>query len=204
MKSVDNNSSTVGDPLQVDAPPEIFQRRLQLRGMLVPLLTLLSCVLLTVSFVGWWVHLPYLAYFALVPWGLVVGGAANKRWGLIWAWLGGVVFWAINLYWLWWITLPGYIAGLLYLSLYWLVGAIVLRWASLRSWPMWVCLPIVWTALEFIRGQAPVLGFPWFFLAHSQYCRPWLIQISDITGQYGVTVIVAMANGVVIDLLALP
>ncbi len=204
MKSVDNNSSTVGDPLQVDAPPEIFQRRLQLRGMLVPLLTLLSCVLLTVSFVGWWIHLPYLAYFALVPWGLVVGGAANKRWGLIWAWLGGVVFWAINLYWLWWITLPGYIAGLLYLSLYWLVGAIVLRWASLRSWPMWVCLPIVWTALEFIRGQAPVLGFPWFFLAHSQYCRPWLIQISDITGQYGVTVIVAMANGVVIDLLALP
>jgi len=69
---------------------------------------------------------------------------------------------------------------------------------------MWICLPVVWVALEFIRGQAPVLGFPWFFLAHSQYCRPWLIQISDVTGQYGVSFLVALGNGVIIDLLALP
>jgi len=49
-----------------------------------------------------------------------------------------------------------------------------------------------------------VLGFPWFFLAHSQYCRPWLIQISDVTGQYGVSFLVAAVNGVIIDLLTLP
>jgi len=172
--------------------------------VLVPLLVLLSCVLLTVSFVGWWVHLPYVAFFAMVPWGLALCGAVNKTWVIFWAWLGGVVFWAINLYWLWWITLPGYIAGLLYLSLYWLIAAIILRRTSLRSWPMWICLPVVWGALEFVRAQFPVLAFPWFLLAHSQYCRPWLIQICDVTGQYGVTVIVAMANGVLIDLLALP
>ncbi|MDP6635592.1 MAG: apolipoprotein N-acyltransferase [Phycisphaerae bacterium] len=204
MKSADRNDLAGNDPLKVNAPPEVFQRRLQLRGLLVPLLVLLSCVLLTVSFVGWWVHLPYLAYFALVPWGLALGGAVSRRWAILWAWLGGVIFWAINLYWLWWITLPGYVAGVLYLSVYWLVAAIILRGASGRSWPMWICLPIVWVALEFIRGQMPVLGFPWFFLAHSQYCRPWLIQISDATGQYGVSVIVALANGVIIDLLALP
>jgi len=204
LKSADRNDIVARDPREVDAPPEIFQRRLQLRGLLVALLPLLTCVLLTVSFVGWWIQLPYLAYFALVPWGLALGGSVSGRWAILWAWLGGFIFWAINLYWLWWITLPGYAAGVLYLSLYWLAAAIVLRGAARRSWPMWICLPVVWVALEFIRGQAPVLGFPWFFLAHSQYCRPWLIQISDVTGQYGVSFLVALANGVIIDLLALP
>lgn len=207
MKPVDKsvgNENCAGDPFEVAPPPEVFDRRLQLRGMLVPLLVLLSCVLLTVSFVGWWIHLPHLAYFAMVPWGLALVGAVRKRGAILWAWLGGVAFWAINLYWLWWITLPGYVAGLFYLSFYWWIAAVILRGASARSWPMWICFPIVWGALEFIRAQAPVLGFPWFLLAHTQYCRPWLIQISDVTGQYGVTVIVAMANGVVMDLLALP
>jgi len=204
LKSADRNDLAARDPRKVDAPPEIFQRRLQLRGTAVALLALLTCMLLTVSFVGWWIQLPYLAFFALVPWGLALGGAVSRRWAIFWAWLGGVIFWAINLYWLWWITLPGYVAGVLYLSLYWLVAAIVLRGTSRRSWPMWVCLPVVWVALEFVRGQAPVLGFPWFFLAHTQYCRPWLIQISDVTGQYGVSFLVALGNGVIIDLLALP
>ena len=204
LKYADRNDFAARDPRKVDAPPEIFQRRLQLRGILVVLLSLLTAVLLTVSFVGWWIQLPYLAYFALVPWGLALGGAVSGRWGILWAWLGGFIFWAINLYWLWWITLVGYAAGVLYLSLYWLVAAIVLRATSRRFWPMWICLPVVWVALEFIRGQAPVLGFPWFFMAHSQYCRPWLIQISDITGQYGVSFLVVLANGAVIDLFALP
>ena len=204
MKSADQNDFAARDPRRVDPPPEIFQRGLQLRGSIVALLAILTSVLLTVSFVGWWIQLPYLAYFALVPWALALGGSVSRRWGILWAWLGGLIFWAINLYWLWWITLTGYAAGVLYLSLYWLVAAIVLRGIWQRSWPMWICLPVVWVSLEFIRGQAPVLGFPWFFLAHSQYCRPWLIQITDITGQYGVSFFVVAVNGVIIDLLALP
>ena len=133
LKSADRNDIVARDPREVDAPPEIFQRRLQLRGLLVALLPLLTCVLLTVSFVGWWIQLPYLAYFALVPWGLALGGSVSGRWAILWAWLGGFIFWAINLYWLWWITLPGYAAGVLYLSLYWLAAAIVLRGAARRS-----------------------------------------------------------------------
>jgi len=130
LKSDDGNGFAAHDPRQVDAPPEIFERRLQLRGFLVPLLALLTCVLLTVSFVGWWIQLPYLAYFALVPWGLALGGAVRRRWSILWAWLGGLAFWAINLYWLWWITLVGYVAGVFYLSLYWLVAAVILRGTS--------------------------------------------------------------------------
>ena len=204
MKSTDRNDFSGHDPRKVDAPPEIFQRRLQLHGAVVALLAILTSVLLTVSFVGWRIQLPYLAYFALVPWGLALGGAVSRRWAILWAWMGGFIFWAINLYWLWLVDLSAYASGVLYLSVYWLVAAIVLRATSRRCWPMWICLPVVWVALEFIRGQFPVLGFQWLFMAHSQYCRPWLIQIADSTGQYGVSFLVVLANGVVIDLLALP
>ena len=203
LKTVDKNDFDGPDPSKVPAPSEIFERRLQLRGFLVPLLSLLSCVLLTVSFLGWWVHLPYMAFFALVPWGLALGGSTSRRWAILWAWFAGLAFFSINHYWLLFFELTTYL-GVLYLSVYWLIAAIILRAASRRCWPMWICLPLVWVALEFVRARVSVLGFPWMSLAHSQYCRSWLIQISDITGIYGVSLIVAMANGVIIDLLALP
>jgi apolipoprotein N-acyltransferase len=203
LKSADQHEAIINDPHKVEAPLEVFQRRLQLRGPLIALLALLTSVLLTVSFIGWWIHLPHMAYFALVPWALALTGAVNRRWAFLWAWMCGVIFGAINL-WLWWITLSGYVAGVLYLSVYWLVAAVILRATSNRSWPMWICFPVVWVALEFVRGQMSVLGFPWFSMAHTQYCRPWLIQISDTLGQYGVSYLVVMGNGVIVDLLALP
>ncbi|MHC4984697.1 MAG: apolipoprotein N-acyltransferase [Planctomycetota bacterium] len=56
---------------------------------------------------------------------------------------------------------------------------------------------MVWVALEYCRAH--LLGFPWLFLAHSQYRRIWLIQIADLTGQYGVSFAVAMVNGVIVE-----
>ena len=163
---------------------------------------LLTPMLLTVSFTGWPLEWPYLAYVALVPWGLALSGAVNGRWAVTWAWAAGVAFWAINLYWLWWITLLGYAALVIWLSVYWLAAAVFLRAASRRLWPMWICLPVIWVALEYVRSW--VLGFPWFFLAHSQYSHTRLIQLADVTGQYGISLFVAMVNGVVIDLVDLP
>ncbi len=68
---------------------------------------------------------------------------------------------------------------------------------------MWIMLPVVWVALEYARAYV-VGGFPWFYLAHSQYSQIRLIQISDLTGQYGVSFFVAMVNGAVVDLLVSP
>ena len=158
-------------------------------------LDLLTAVLLTFSFTpwGWWP----LAYVALVPWlaALHVGRESNGA-----VWLGGItgfVFWAGNLYWMTWITPLGHAAATLYLTSFWLVAAWGVRTSLRRRWPCWLVLPMLWVALEYARTY--LLGFPWLFLAHSQYARTALIQISDLTGQYGVSFFVAMVNGLVAD-----
>jgi len=189
--------------LGADPPGELFVRRLELRRQWsVILLNLLSVVLLTVSFAPFdcW----YLAYVALVPWCMALAGVTGqRRWGLLWAWLAGLMFWCVNLYWLTWITLVGYAALSLYLSAYWLVAAVVVRAALRRNWPTWIVLPVLWVALEYARAYV-ISGLPWFFLAHSQYRLATLIQISDVTGQYGVSFFVAMVNGALLDLLVSP
>lgn len=181
--------------------PEIFQRLpLVRRPVALVLLSLLTVVLLVVSFAPFdcW----YLAYVALVPWTLALVGESSRHRPVVWAWLAGVIFWAVCLYWLAWITMVGYVAGVFYLSLYWLVAALILRAAIRRNMPIWLIFPTVWVALEYLRAY--LIGFPWFYLAHTQYQQTQLIQIADVTGQYGVSFLVAMVNGAVVDLLILP
>ncbi|MBI5724224.1 MAG: apolipoprotein N-acyltransferase [Planctomycetes bacterium] len=155
-----------------------------------------TIILLTASFAPfdlWW-----LAYFALAPWCLSLAGQSRGRAALT-GLLLGLFFWAMNVYWLWWITLAGYFPMIVYLSAYWL-AALLIRSAMQRNWPIWLVLPTVWVSLEFARSYI-ISGFPWFFLAHTQYAQTELIQITDVTGQYGVSFFVAMVNGAIMDML---
>jgi apolipoprotein N-acyltransferase len=168
------------------------------RQVTLLLLNLLSVLMLSVSFAPFdcW----FLAYAALAPWVLAVGADRSGRWAILTAWGAGLVYWLANLYWLTWITLLGYFMTAIFLSGYWLLAAVILRASIRRRWPTWLVLPVVWVALEYARGYI-ISGFPWFYLAHSQYRRTPLIQIADLTGQYGVSFLVAMANGAIADLL---
>ncbi len=191
-------------------PPELFRRRLDIRRRLsVALLCVLTSALLLVCFAPF--DIWYLAYVALVPWGLAVVGGRKGGWAMLWAWLGGVIFWSAGIYWLTWITPVGYILLVFYLGLYWLVAGVLVRRAFRRGWPVWITLPVVWVALEYAMAYAlwPMLpadmsGFPWLSLAESQYRRLHLIQIADVAGEYGVSFFVAMVNGAIIDILAQP
>ena len=62
--------------------------------------------------------------------------------------------------------------------------------------PVWLAVPIVWTALEYVRAWM-ITGFAWYFVGHSQYRWSALIQICDVTGVYGVTFIVALISGAI-------
>ena len=44
----------------------------------------------------------------------------------------------------------------------------------------------LWTMFEYVRSVG-FLAYPWGLVAHSQYTNLWLIQISEITGVWGVT-----------------
>jgi apolipoprotein N-acyltransferase len=183
-------------------PPPTLARRLRLnRRLPVVVLHLLAGALLTLALP------PYdiwpLAFVAMVPWLAALTAPVSRRWDLAAAAIGGLAFWAGNLYWLTWITLVGYIPLVGVLVALWWMAAVVVRAALMRRWPAWVVFPVVWVALEYLRAWL-LSGFPWFFLAHSQYSIAPLIQIADITGQYGVSLLVALINAAIFDLVVRP
>lgn len=54
--------------------------------------------------------------------------------------------------------------------------------------------PLIWIAFEHFRSTF-LGGFSWYLLAHSQHDYPYIIQISDLFGAYGVSFLVASVNG---------
>src|SRR5690606_34214502 len=76
--------------------------------------------------------------------------------------------------------------------------------------PLTLLLPVVWVSFEFLRCTIWQGGFAWLALAHTQ--APMneadgagrLIQIADLFGQWGVSFVVAMTNGLLADLLTRP
>ena len=88
-----------------------------------------------------------------------------------------------------------------YLSLYtacFAMGVVFLKGRGIR---LLVSAPLLWTLLEYLRSHL-LTGFPWENLAYSQYLYAKVIQISDITGIYGITFAIVMINAVLYDLLS--
>ena len=54
--------------------------------------------------------------------------------------------------------------------------------------------PFVWVSLEYARSNLSFLSLPWGLLAHSQYQVPSIIQISTVTGAYGVSFLILLVN----------
>jgi apolipoprotein N-acyltransferase len=60
--------------------------------------------------------------------------------------------------------------------------------------------PVLWVVLEFARSYV-FTGFPWSSIGYSQYKFLSLIQISDITGIYGISFLVLAFNSALVDIL---
>ena len=139
-----------------------------------------------------------LAFVSLTPWTVAIF-RVRRPWLVHWgSFLFGGVFFMYNLNWLGPVTGLGYIALALYLAVYWPLAAWAIRTGRRAGvGPVWT-LPVVWVACEFLRGWV-MTGFPWLFLAHAFYKHAGFIQISDATGAYGVTFIVALVNGLLVE-----
>ena len=61
-------------------------------------------------------------------------------------------------------------------------------------------MPACWVFLEYLRSFV-LTGFPWLFAGHTQYLWIPLIQISDITGVYGISFIILFVNVVIFVLI---
>jgi apolipoprotein N-acyltransferase len=82
-----------------------------------------------------------------------------------------------------------------YLALYAAGATCVTRWAEERGVTPLLVFPLAWTSLEYVRSFA-FSGFPWGTLGYSLYKVLPLIQIADITGVYGLSFLIALANAV--------
>ena len=152
-----------------------------------------------------------LAYVALVPLTLVGMRSTRRRTLLLTTYLGGVLWWLLMVYWLSRVTVGGYVVLSFYLGLYWPVYAVLIRLMDQRTrWPKCLSVPCVWVSLEYIRCHVLAGGFGWFNLGHSQ--APYhplhgpgqIVQIADIFGEWGVSFVVAMTSGMIVDMLTRP
>ncbi|HYA87258.1 MAG TPA: apolipoprotein N-acyltransferase [Nitrospirota bacterium] len=149
-------------------------------------------------------NLSFLAWVALIPLFLTLK-EKNVKTGF---WLGGItgiVFFAINVHWIthsihFYGGFPLIPASLItfclsaYLALYpALFGACVVSIRSNRPKLFFIAAPLLWTTLELARTQV-FSGYPWSLLGYTQYSMLPIIQISDITGVYGVSFIIVLVN----------
>lgn len=110
------------------------------------------------------------------------------------AYLCGILFFSGTLYWLVHVTLPGMVLLVAYLAVYFgLFGAGYSFFAGSKTAWRPFGIASLWTLLEFIRAHF-LTGFGWAGLGYSQYKNLALIQIADLTGVYGVSFLVVLAN----------
>lgn len=165
------------------------------------LLAALSGALLAVSFPR--PGLSVAAWFAFLPLLVAVGGAPARQAFKI-AFSAGLVAYAGILYWLnivmtvygklhWSVSGSLYLVLACYLSLYPAAVFWLLRRGEERGISSLCSFPVLWVAGELVRSYL-LTGFPWANLGYTQYRTLPLIQISDLTGMYGVSFLVAFAN----------
>nr|WP_279342371.1 apolipoprotein N-acyltransferase [Geotalea sp. SG265] len=172
------------------------------------LLAVVSGILLALSFPR--PGLSICAWFAFVPLFLALGKNEPRiafRLGFVCGLTayGGILYW-VNIVMTTYGKLPLAVSFCLYLllsayvALYVGVVAYLINRGERAGIPAVVTFPFLWVGLEFIRAFV-LTGFPWASLGHSQYRTLPLIQISDITGVYGVSFLIALANVIIYKII---
>jgi apolipoprotein N-acyltransferase len=113
--------------------------------------------------------------FASVPWiadVLAVHGGTSR-----------LVGWGILL-------LIAIVWGILAGGFTWTVNRIARRSVALAC----LAAPFVWVTSEFARAHLPEIGFPWNLLGYSAAANPALLQVTTVTGIYGLSFVMAAFN----------
>ena len=137
------------------------------------------------------------AWIALVPLCLLLRAPDLPKRSYRVIYLGGMIWAVATVQWmrLGHPAMYGAVAAMgVYLAFYFPVFVALGRAACTAGLPVWLACGLVWTSLEFLRAYL-LTGFPWYFLAHSQYRFVPLVQISDVTGAYGVSFVLACFSG---------
>jgi apolipoprotein N-acyltransferase len=84
--------------------------------------------------------------------------------------------------------------GAIYLGLYTAVWCAGISLSKRTGFLFVVAAPAIWVALDFLKSHAGFLSFPWASVAQSQHGYPAVLQITTITGEYGITFVIVLIN----------
>src|SRR5437588_10771231 len=174
------------------------------------LFSFLAGVLLALAFPNF--NLAFLAWIAVAVLILasLEGGLVEAAWrGLLF----GVAFYVFATPWIYTVMhqygpLPPWEAAgvmalmILAASPYFVAFTLCVTWIARRDKNLAVfASPFLWVALELARSRMPDIGFPWELLGYSASGNLALVQLSALTGIYGLSLIVAAYNAVVVWLV---
>ncbi|MCL2649268.1 MAG: apolipoprotein N-acyltransferase, partial [Phycisphaerales bacterium] len=184
-------------------PIPLTTSRAKAKAFSTLLMLVTTDILLTLLFPPFYCF--FLAPVALAPLCICVLRRPMNLKYLFFYYLAGVGFFLPNLYWLMPVTVLGTFLLSLFLGLYFAIFAFGFhRLTNGLRIPATFAVPLVWTAVEWVRSVFLEGGFPWFMLGNSLAPAPVFIQIADLFGVWGATFFIAMLNGLVVDILRLP
>ena len=174
----------------------------------------LSSILLSLSFSSF--NLSFLAWIGLVPLFFALKDKSPKQ-SFILSYICGFLFFLFSMYWLIHVTVFGWLVLSLYQALYFGIFGLAFVIASesdvggrarqskektiyYMPYTIYFFIPITWCLLEYIRANL-FGGIGWNLLAYSQYEQLPIIQIADITGAYGVSFLIVLANLAIFSIL---
>ena len=165
-------------------------------------LTLLSAFLVAIampsflSLDGFWP----LGWIAFVPLLLVLRTARFGH-GVFYGVTFGVFTTLLSSYWLGTFSLVSLQITVLFFLIYYLlftpVYLLAYRWAR---WGRFLVFPLAFTLFEYLRSIG-FLGYPWALAAHSQYSVLPLIQMTEVTGVWGLSFLVLLGNSALAEWL---
>ncbi len=133
----------------------------------------------------------FLAWIALIPLLFAIRGCTLQQ-AFVYSYIAGLVFFACLWYWFVNVSVPGMIVMVLFYALFFGVFGFFVSIILKYSIEVMI-IPFVWVVLEYLRSVI-FTGFPWGFFGYTQYTNLTLIQISDLTGCYGVSFLLVMFN----------
>ena len=165
------------------------------------LLAISSGVMVTLSFPN--SGLSFLAWIALIPLLTALEGT-TLRTAFRLGFTCGLVAYAGILYWInivitdyghlpWAASIPLYLTLVAWLGLFYGLATLVARAGEQVGIKSAFSLPVAWVAGDLLRSFL-MTGSPWAMLGHSQYRTLPLIQIADICGVFGITLLIVLAN----------
>ncbi len=170
---------------------------------MVPVLARLGLALAPAAMLGAYAAFPMLAFLpwiALVPWAVLYTDDRRERPSWAYYVVGAYAAWLLQYSQAerfgWYAP---FLLGLAFLP-WCLPFAPLLSWLHRRvGLPRSITVALAWTSAEWLRATFTVAHFDLYGLGYSQARFPIMVQLADLIGVYGVTFVIAGANGWIAD-----